>query len=335
MKKLFLSFVAMMAATLSFAQTSLVATLSHGQNVTMYYGTYALRDAVNAAQSGDVINLSGGSFQSVDIKKGITLRGTGIDDSNPTVIINDFTINIPTTDANRVSMEGLRCTGHITMSGTFSNPYFQKSQFNEFEYSNDSKINNAMFANCKIIGNWFKLKGTSNIQFINCYVGGFDNWSPTSAGALFVNCIIYPRDGHSADCIRSSQLNNCIIYYIIASYGDQRISSTSTAINCIAINNNRNNTFDDLQSKAGCTNSDFKTIFKDFTGNYTDSQTFELTDDAKTKFLGIDGTQVGLYGGVLPYDSTPSYPQITKMNVANKTTADGKLSVEIEVNAAQ
>ena len=42
-----------------------------------------------------------------------------------------------------------------------------------------------------------------------------------------------------------------------------------------------------------------------------------------------------MYGGVLPYNSTPSYPQITKMNVANKTTADGKLSVEIEVSAAE
>jgi hypothetical protein len=42
-----------------------------------------------------------------------------------------------------------------------------------------------------------------------------------------------------------------------------------------------------------------------------------------------------MHGGVLPYDATPSYPQITRMNVANKTTADGKLSVEIEVSAAE
>ena len=62
---------------------------------------------------------------------------------------------------------------------------------------------------------------------------------------------------------------------------------------------------------------------------------FELTDEAKTAFLGDDGTEMGMYGGVMPYNSTPSYPQITKMNVANKATADGKLSVEIEVSAAQ
>ena len=86
MKKLFLSLVAMMIATVSYSQNTLVATLSHCDNVTMYYGTYALRDAHAAAVSGDIINLSGGGFQSVDITKAITLRGVGIDDSYPTVI---------------------------------------------------------------------------------------------------------------------------------------------------------------------------------------------------------------------------------------------------------
>ena len=40
MKKLFFTLVAaMMAATATFAQSTLVATLTHGENVTMYYGT--------------------------------------------------------------------------------------------------------------------------------------------------------------------------------------------------------------------------------------------------------------------------------------------------------
>ena len=80
----------------------------------------------------------------------------------------------------------------------------------------------------------------------------------------------------------------------------------------------------------------FEEVFKSYrAGDYTEGETYELTDEAKAKFLGTDGTEVGMYGGVLPYTSTPSYPQITKMNVANKTTADGKLSVEIEVSAAE
>lgn len=81
--------------------------------------------------------------------------------------------------------------------------------------------------------------------------------------------------------------------------------------------------------------NEFEQLFKDFTGTYSRDQKFELCNEAKTKYLGTDGTEVGMHGGLLPYNSIPSYPRITKMNVANKTTADGKLSVEIEVSAVE
>ena len=69
---------------------------------------------------------------------------------------------------------------------------------------------------------------------------------------------------------------------------------------------------------------------------FTDSDYMkDLTDEAKATYLGSDGTPVGMFGGSLPFSFTPTYPQITKMNVASKTTADGKLSVDIEVSAVQ
>ena len=67
MKKLFLSLVALVMATMSYAQSKLVATLTHGDKVTMYDGASAFKKAYNAAQSGDVITLSGGSFSGVTI----------------------------------------------------------------------------------------------------------------------------------------------------------------------------------------------------------------------------------------------------------------------------
>ena len=84
--------------------------------------------------------------------------------------------------------------------------------------------------------------------------------------------------------------------------------------------------------------TEYATLFKTYPGGplaLLDSETFELTDAAKTQYLGTDGTEVGIYGGNLPFDPTPSNPQITKCNVAAKSTADGKLSVDIEVNAAE
>ena len=45
--------------------------------------------------------------------------------------------------------------------------------------------------------------------------------------------------------------------------------------------------------------------------------------------------QENFYGGNLPYSMHILSPQITKCNVAAKTTSDGKLSVDIEVKAAE
>ena len=339
MKKLFFSLVVvMMAATTTYAQNTLVATLSHGEDITMYYGSYGFRDAVNAAQSGDVINLSGGAFQAVSINKAITLRGTGIDDTAPTFITGDFDINIPSEDTNRLSMEGVRCTGTIKMKGAFNSPYFVKSQFYEFYYYNSPTIKNVLFVNCKITYQ-YNLRGSSSVQFINSYVNGFANNSETTAAASFINCVILPpKSGYAPEYICSSHLLNCIVYQNFS--GNYNLSSclpTNTiATNCVAIGYNDLFGYQPASTGNYQLNQDqFSQLFKDFTGSYSESQTFELTEDAATNYLGTDGTQVGLYGGVLPYSSTPSYPQITKMNVANKTTADGKLSVEIEVSAAE
>lgn len=330
MKKLFLSLVAaMMAATATFAQSTLVATLTHGENVTMYYGTYALRDAHNAAVSGDVINLSGGAFQAIAITKAVTLRGSGIDAQDPTFIVNDIYINIPTTDKGRLSMEGIRCANRAYLQGTLTNAYFLKCQFYELQCygSGDTKVKNAMLANCKVT-NYCFLYGSSTFQFVNSYVNEFNNGSSNSA-ASFINCIVRGHYGY-AGYLSYSQLVNCIIYGSNNDY----IPSSSVANNCVSVGFDYD-IFKNTPSSTGCKKSSYSEVFKTFTGTYSDTETFELTSTAKTKYLGTDGTQVGMYGGVLPYTSTPSYPQITKMNVANKTTADGKLSVEIEVSAAK
>ncbi len=333
MKKLFISLVAaIVAATATFAQSTLVATLTHGENVTMYYGTYALRDAHNAAVSGDVINLSSGAFQAVEIKKAITLRGTGIDAQEPTFIVNDLYINIPTSDTGRLSMEGIRCGNTVYLKGTLTNAYFLKCQFSEMRChtGNTPTIKNAMLADCKII-DYMKLYGNSTFQFINSYVGWFENSSSNSA-ASFINCVVRPEN-NNPNYLSNSQLINCVIFTSNSDYYTNKLPSASVGSNCVAIGYTE--LFNYSPASTGNKKSTFAELFKTFKGNYSDSETFELTDAAKTKFLGTDGTQVGMYGGVLPYTSTPSYPQITKMNVASKTTADGKLSVEIEVSAAK
>ena len=98
MKKLFLSLVAaIVAATATYAQNSLIAVLSHEGEVSTFYGITALREAHDAAENGDVITLSSGTFNSCDITKAVTIRGAGMEVNSetgalPTIIQGAFKI---------------------------------------------------------------------------------------------------------------------------------------------------------------------------------------------------------------------------------------------------
>lgn len=106
----------------------------------------------------------------------------------------------------------------------------------------------------------------------------------------------------------------------------------SSFFNCIGINVDTNfNPFGNAYT-SGCTNyGSYAAVFKSFTGTFSLEEPFILKDEIATGFLGNDGTQVGIHGGFMPYSNRPSYMVLKRCNVANKSTIDGKLSVEIEV----
>ena len=118
-------------------------------------------------------------------------------------------------------------------------------------------------------------------------------------------------------------------------YGSEYIHSSCTAYNCVS--NFDSYLFKNITNSTNKGNIPLTDLFKTYTTEkvfmYLDDEMFELTDEAKTKYLGTDGTQVGIHGGSIPFDITPTNPQITKCNVASKSTIDGKLSVDIQINA--
>ena len=315
MKKFVLSMVlALVCVAMSFAQNMMVATLTHGDEIKMYYGSYAYQQAMNDADHGDVINLSGGGFQATNITKAVSLRGAGIDSGNPTYIINDFNVQIPTTTSERLSAEGIYFSGTMNVSDTLMNAYFLKSYLKQIRITEfRDNLENAQFVNCKVMSVYL-YEGSSTAQFVNSYVNGYK--TNKSVSASFINCVIT-----NSFEIYNSTLINCI--YIFKS--NNSLSASNTVNNCVTTNSLSFYTI-----TAGSNNKNANmSIFID------EDPLNDLTDEAKAEYLGGDGTPVGMYGGTLPFNTTPSYPQITKMNVANKTTADGKLSVEIEVSAVE
>lgn len=338
MKKFFISLVvSLMGTTAAFAQSSMLATLNHDGTISTFYGSTALREAHAAAENGDVITLSSGTFVSTDITKAITLRGAGMGidaatQSEPTIISGDIKININDTVTKRLTIEGIYNNSNVYYStSTLKNAMFLKCRFKNINCQSSGKLKDASFIHCRIADN-FRLYNDCSATCINCTIEDPYSFDYYTSNFELINCVIKMDYDYSAD-IKSSSLKNCIIY---SSQKSPYINSSCTAYNCIGLNSIR--IFENITNS---TNSlaEVSEVFKTYTGqslNQLDNETFELTDAAKEKYHSMDGTtEVGIHGGSLPFDATPSNPQITKCNVAAKSTADGKLSVDIQVNSAE
>lgn len=338
MKKLllFLS-VTFMVCIGARAQSSLIGTLSHDGEVTVYYGADALIKAHEAAEPGDVITLSAGTFTGTDITKAVTIRGAGMMlDQTPTIISGTLNLNLKQNedDVHSLNLEGLRILKHY-FNGSMKSPSFLKCYFDGSSVG--SGYNSGTFVNClikefsggsnvktttlinSVIQTYSTFNGSHAVAMNNCIVLGFTKYSYLPAGGTTVssynttwtNCIINGADKNNRDDFYFAA-GNVFINTRYQGSGDSpfgRVASSCTNTKKVA---------DDL------------TLFKD--GTF-----YELSDELVNNedWLGNDGSQIGIYGGVMPFDPTPTNPQITKFKVANKTSADGKLSVDIEVSAAQ
>lgn len=336
MKKFFSLIALFSCVAVSYAQSSMLATLNHEGTVSTFYGATALRDAHNAAVHGDVITLSSGSFVSTDITKAITLRGAGMEvdtlsGTEPTVISGDFNIQIADTVSQRLTIEGIYHNHNLKYKGTLTNALFLKNRLYSVSAGSSSEVmRNASFIHCRI-ADCLHLNTNSSASCINCAIEDPKSYNSSSTSNFeFQNCVIeFNQSGASS--VSYSVYKNCLINEISTA-----ITSSCVAYNCVGFG--YSSLFKNIPNATNIYKSDIKTVFKTYTGQSLqklDSENFELTDKAKSKYLGTDGTQVGIYGGSLPFTSTPSNPQITKCNVAAKSTADGKLSVDIEVKAAE
>lgn len=326
MKKFIVLFVAVMAmfATTAKAQSSLLATLNHEGTISTFYGTNALQQAHAAAADGDVITLSSGTFQSVNITKAVTLRGAGMvldaaTQIEPTVLANDFTIDISDETTQRLTIEGIY-TNQMVRINKLKNAMFLKDRFRYFAFPGSAYGKDLTFIHCRITEMYNGTDYSNNSAvFQNCIVRDMHG-----NNYIFNNCLFL--EANNLHC-GNSEYRNCIIL------GSNNANSSSTYYNnlyCKYSSAVKFNVTNNTNVEVAEDNEAIKNLF----GNSDDNE-YKLTEAAKALIKGTDGTEVGIYGGSLPYDPTPTNPQISKFNVAAKTTADGKLSVDIEVKSAE
>ena len=341
--------VAAMFATISaasvYAQDVQLATLQQGEELQVFYGADALKNALTAANDGDLITLTAGTFNAPTITKGVTIQGAGyVTDAAvgkyPTVINGDIAIQPQEGEIEGLVIEGIYSDNTISF-GTY-NKYItatacviKKSRLKEinltgYSYSGNSHTKNCLIDQCRISGYLYPDKESENLYVKNSVINriGGNNSSVT----FFVeNCVITSSvEGYynTNNTGTTAIYRNNIIKTVNINAINGSLASSSSAYNNVFIQGNAN----DVVNKSGNMTSNANTLFG-YAIDYNDNKTYELTEEARTTFLGTDGTQVGIYGGDTPFTDVPTNPQITSKNIATKSTPDGKLNVSIKVEA--
>ncbi len=339
MKKLFSIFVALVAVMSLNAQLQ-IATLSSGDSIQTFYGIDALQSAYDAASDGDVITLSAGEFKSVTwLSKSLTLRGAGMGtlskkdsvQQDRTIIRNECFIN-----KSNITIEGIHFIDKAEVNDG-ENVQLIKCQFIELRFWNGK---NPSIIHC------FAHKFSSNIGAVcvSSYLKNYEAITYAMATTL-VNCVVEVYN--PIDALKNDYITNSIIIATNSEDTSNNYTQNHAIYNSLWVG-----TISEhgviyqgplAEKKTNIPANDYyiETPFVSayeqnnhvFSGDsvFVEGTFYELTEAAK-QYKGTDGKELGIYGGNLPFDATPSVPQITKFDVAPKTDADGKLSVTIEIS---
>lgn len=307
------------------AQDVLVATLQSGDNASVFYGADALKNAVNAATTGDLITLSAGTFNSLGnssgyaITKFVKIQGAGyIDENNRTIISGNLYIKLNGGNTDDFLLEGVYIDGNLNFSKDGDDPVnnikLKRCRFADISFSN--VILNADVEHCRIAG---YLDINSNVS-LNVVSSIIKETRKSNAGAsnykiTYINSIIFGVYYNEI-----STFTNCILN--CSNYMD----GGCTVSNCLGLKDGlfkNNNVAEPWYVTDG-------SVWESEITGYSDTDLYEL----KSEYKEIAAEEVGIYGGFNPYKSKPSNPQIISKNIATKSS-EGKLKVEIKVEAQE
>jgi hypothetical protein len=314
MKRTLLLICTLLCANVLFAQEQL-AVLRHNDSTSVFYGQTAFEQAYTAATHGDIITLSDGIFSTPNyINKAITVRGNGAQAdttrrSTGTYFMEDFRVICDTLE---FLAEGIYFDV-FKDDGAACKIKLSKCIIRYLDY-----ISNAEITNCIIKQNRYSFTVTTIMNSV-------------------IRCNSSSIPCHYADCRNSIIIGKGDEYETYTQYSNCIIINKSTTDTIV--NNKTNNSiligWDSTSHMASTENvfMSLSDVFENWDGETIsyDPETYRLKSSVSDSIQGLDGSEVGIFGGFMPFDWRPTYSVIKRFNVANRTTADGKLSVDIEV----
>lgn len=345
-KNLLLAVVMLFAGALS-AQNE-VAILSHNGTLTSYSGATALAQALSSAVSEDIITVSSGTFSINSIPAGVTVRGAGFEEDIeaggilPTIVT--FSGNSgPLTINQNANIEGIRFNDNVSIYG---NVHLTKCYFEDYLYVTNAS--NATIINCFIQGT-MNGSGLQNSTITNSIIGSYNSGS---TGNQLRNCIVGDLYyGTLNTTTNGDQFTGCIL---ITSSNASSTRSQTNCHNCIGLYRNNDGYTPFFQNAINY--AEFQQMTEeqrlaalatcDTTHHNYNASSFGELFEALTSITAAPYTNysltpvfdtlanrlnIGVYKGMVPYTPFVNRPHYVRTYVSPRTTADGQLSIGIQV----
>ncbi|MDD2636804.1 MAG: right-handed parallel beta-helix repeat-containing protein [Bacteroidales bacterium] len=343
MKKRFLFLILLSIGSIGLVQAQQRVALHSNGTTTVFGGGNPFTDAYNAAANGDTLYLPGGVIPyPATIDKGLVIIGAGhYPDSTTatgkTVLSGSLTIR---GEADKLWLEGIELTGGITFyrnhkvdSVTIRRCKFESLLYEIYSGGGTPCLENSIRENI-INGNVNFANATSSVLSNNIIGGQVSN-----ASNIGISNNIFLSNTHSTASYNMLfyTVNSCFISnnIIFRNYSGEAYVYSSCNLNTFSNNiftlvpTEGTNTFTDNYNSI-----DITTVFVNQSGNVFDyTHDYHLVDPAS--YLGTDGSQVGIYGGMYPIKdgAVPQNPHFQFKNISTQTDNNGELNIQIQVEA--
>lgn len=321
------------------AQVVQMATVQHGEGMRAFYGIEALKDAIAAAATGDIISLSAGQFNAPTINKAVTIQGAGyvISNGNYTAIVGETMVEVPDGAVGLV-LEGLHFMGKFSVAGdSLCSFAFRKCRMGSLQFS--AKIVEGELGQSKV--EYLTYAETNRFYVHHVVMREIDATNVNQVAVDIDHCVVTGCLRNTVTAVvRNSLLKNargtssCAFYNNVLSQNMSTFALyyhggiTSTYVSGNTIWNISDYGYDTV-------NGSYKALFVNtaHANTWNEAYDYKLTIEAAAQYIGDDGTQVGLYGGAVPFSAVLSTPQIVEKTIATQTDENGMLSVKIKVEA--
>jgi len=307
--------------------------LQHDGNIVGTYAYNEMNKAIEAASEGDVIYLSKGRFSGgFTIDKSISIIGSGAANTNGNNYTffdwgnggnNEFYIQNNNQTIANVTIEGVYFGPTFYVNSSVDELTFKKCYFSNNIYfqnngnnttckkvtidrcrclyiSPNERVEDLTAKNCKIYSIGGQGNTSSALKYINCNIRRIE----TNTKAMVVNCIVNEVGNGTSDYLSTNTILVNTLYHNMNGYDPMEKTSQQ---DCYAT------------TETLITNND-----------YACSMTKDQLQSAG--YLGVDGTVVGIEGGVNPFSLTLHAPNVTSKG-ANVDLNNKKVTISVTATA--